>query len=744
LQEITEALAATSTQREVIEIIVAPAVQALGAVAGIVLLVDQTDQQLKIAGSQGYEDVTRTIWQEGSITDNKLIADILRMREAMYFEHAGAMKAAYPELESRTGALTAIANAALPMFLDRQPLGVIVLDFDEPHDFTLAERRFLKTLSAQCAVALGRAQLASSLEQQVRERTAALEAFVHFTEEAGTETEILTLAQRAVEVLKVLFPDCSSGYYALDDRLWKLKVYSDDLNADPSSLAFLQAGIPLETPVFEGPLRTGLPEFVDSWDSRDAGLEQARVYHTVGTYPLFVDGTPKAMFGVALKRTARWSVQERGVFRSVGRSLELAIERTETARQLKQQNTELQGRTQALERFAELTRDLVLSGEPLALVERALQVIASLLPPGYSTYWQMNGSTWHLTLQVGEVTPPELTQVVKAGLPVGQTPVLDRPHQTGEAFFLEHYDLADDLSPALAGQLLTIATLPVAVGDAVTGIFSVALFDQHVWSAADRAVLQTTIHTLELALERAEQARELKAQRDMLQAANEELEAFTYSVSHDLRTPVRHIISFGALLRRTLPQPLSEKAARYFTVVEDAAHHLSQLIDGMLELSRTSRQPLKAEPIELGRLVEAARDEVTAAELARQLIWQVAPLPTVMGDIGLLRQVIKALLDNAVKYTRLREEALIEVWAEERGQTWAVFVRDNGVGFDPRYQDKLFTMFQRLHHQSDFEGAGISLANARRIMARHGGLMTAEGQVDQGATFGFILPRAKS
>ena len=103
-----------------------------------------------------------------------------------------------------------------------------------------------------------------------------------------------------------------------------------------------------------------------------------------------------------------------------------------------------------------------------------------------------------------------------------------------------------------------------------------------------------------------------------------------------------------------------------------------------------------------------------------------------------------ALLSNAVKYTRTREQALIEVWAEDRGQTWAVFVRDNGVGFDPRYQDKLFSMFQRLHRQEDFEGAGVSLANARRIVARHGGLMTAEGQVDQGATFGFILPKANA
>lgn len=171
IQEITEALAATTTQREVIEIVLTPAVQAIGASAGIVLSVDQTDQQMKIAGSQGYEDGVPTLWQEGPIEHHVLISDILRMKEARYFEDAGTLKNAYPELESRTGGVLPVANATLPMFLDGQPLGVIVLDFKEPHHFTTAERRFLKILSAQCAIALGRAQATVLLEDRVEART---------------------------------------------------------------------------------------------------------------------------------------------------------------------------------------------------------------------------------------------------------------------------------------------------------------------------------------------------------------------------------------------------------------------------------------------------------------------------------------------------------------------------------------------------------------------------------------------
>jgi len=744
LQEITEALAATTTQREVIEIILTPAVQALGAVAGIVLLVNQTDQQLKIAGSQGYEDVTLTVWQEGPIEDHQLISDILRLREAKYFEYAGALKAAYPELERRTGALIAIANAVLPMFLDREPLGVIVLDFDEPHDFTPAERRFLKTLAAQCAVALGRAQLSSTLERQIQERTAELAAFVRFTEEVGTETDVLSLAWQAVDVLSVLFPESSSGYYALEEGLWKLKVHSHNLHADPAVLAMLKSGVPMDVAVFAEPLRSAQPVFVDGWDAREAGLEQAQVYHTVGTYPLFVNGSPRAMFGIALTRTTRWSSQEQGVFQSVGRSLELAIERTEVARQLELQNAELHAHTRALEGFAELTRDLGLTGEPDLLIRRAMDLVLSLLPPGYAAFWQIVGGRWQVTGQVGHVGSPELQDAMTAGAPVGLTSSLDLPHQTRAPLFQDHYDPTGDTDPELVPHLSTVATVPVQVNGTVLGVFSTALFGQHPWNAADRAVLLTTVQSLQLALERSAHVRQLVAQRDLLQASNEELEAFTYSVSHDLRTPVRHIVSFGGLLRRSLPGPLGEKTERYFQIVETAANTLNELIDGILELSRTSRQPLKVGRVDLGRLVNSACTELSGVVGGRRVSWQIATLPTVTGDPDLLRSVVLALLNNAVKFTRPRQVAVIEVWAEEQPQSWTVRVRDNGVGFDPQYRDKLFSMFQHLHNQADFEGAGVSLANARRIITRHGGRVMAEGQLDVGATFGFTIPKVMS
>ncbi|PYE50962.1 sensor histidine kinase [Deinococcus yavapaiensis] len=233
----------------------------------------------------------------------------------------------------------------------------------------------------------------------------------------------------------------------------------------------------------------------------------------------------------------------------------------------------------------------------------------------------------------------------------------------------------------------------------------------------------------------------LKEQTAALAHANEELEAFAYGVAHDLRTPLRHIASFNALLRTSLGSGVNEKSARYLQVVDQAAARMSKLIDAMLELSRTSRQPLRMGLVDFGALVASVREELEAEAPERPVTWHVEPLPLMLGDSDLLRQVMLNLLANAVKYTRVQARAVIEVRVEEHPEEWRVLVRDNGVGFDSKYADKLFNVFQRLHRQEDFEGTGVGLANVRRIVHRHGGRVWAEGMPNEGATFGFTLPK---
>jgi signal transduction histidine kinase len=232
----------------------------------------------------------------------------------------------------------------------------------------------------------------------------------------------------------------------------------------------------------------------------------------------------------------------------------------------------------------------------------------------------------------------------------------------------------------------------------------------------------------------------LHIRNEELLAANRELEAFSYTVSHDLRAPLRHVSGFAEALREHAGTNLDDKAQRYLTMVQDAARQMGELIDHLLAFSRMGRAKLRLELVDMNNLLQRAREDLQLETQGRCIEWQLAPLPKVEADASLMRQVWTNLLSNAVKYTRPRDPARIEVGCEDssRGE-FVFFVRDNGVGFDMKYAGKLFGVFQRLHRAPDFEGTGIGLANVRRIIGRHGGQTWAEAKPDAGATVSFTL-----
>lgn len=236
-----------------------------------------------------------------------------------------------------------------------------------------------------------------------------------------------------------------------------------------------------------------------------------------------------------------------------------------------------------------------------------------------------------------------------------------------------------------------------------------------------------------------------RAANDQLREANAEMEAFSYSVSHDLRAPLRHVQGYVQMLTREAGGQLSEKAQRYLRTIAEASRDMGALIDDLLSFSRMARVGMQPEGLDLGELVENVRRELKADTLGRRIEWIVGPLPRVLGDRPMLRQAFTNLLDNAVKYTRPRDPAVIEVGqAGEDGGRPVVFVRDNGVGFDPQYAHKLFGVFQRLHGPDEFEGTGIGLASVRRIISRHGGRTWAEATLGEGASFFLTLAKAEA
>jgi signal transduction histidine kinase len=239
-----------------------------------------------------------------------------------------------------------------------------------------------------------------------------------------------------------------------------------------------------------------------------------------------------------------------------------------------------------------------------------------------------------------------------------------------------------------------------------------------------------------------EKEAELRQRADQLETANKELEAFSYSVSHDLRAPLRHVSGYIDLLKRNASGALDEKGRHYVDMITESGVKMGHLIDDLLSFSRMARVEMRDEKVALGDLLPEVLDDLREDTRGRVIAWETEPLPEVRGDPSMLRVALSNLVSNAVKFTRPRPEARIRVgWIEGKGGEVTVFVRDNGVGFDMKYVDKLFGVFQRLHSAAEFEGTGVGLANVRRIVHRHGGNTWAEGAVGEGATFFFTIHR---
>ncbi|HTY47755.1 MAG TPA: ATP-binding protein [Methanomassiliicoccales archaeon] len=264
-------------------------------------------------------------------------------------------------------------------------------------------------------------------------------------------------------------------------------------------------------------------------------------------------------------------------------------------------------------------------------------------------------------------------------------------------------------------------------------------FDEERAKGADtQTALVNMLEDIEDSRLRAEETRANLAQ------VNKELEGFSYSVSHDLRAPLRAISGFAQALREDEGDRLDADGLRYLDLIQDNAHRMGQLIDDLLAFSRLGRQQMVEDIVDLDVLARSVFSDLAQQEKGREIEFVESGSPTARGDAAMLRQVLQNLIGNAIKFTRTKDRTRVEFGYDPEQGGGAYYVRDNGVGFDMQYANKLFGVFQRLHSAKEFEGTGVGLALVNRIVARHGGRTWAVGKVDEGATFFFTLPGRRS
>lgn len=401
---------------------------------------------------------------------------------------------------------------------------------------------------------------------------------------------------------------------------------------------------------------------------------------------------------------------------------------------LQRQSEDLASRAGALEAFVQFTEATATTGEPTLLAQQADQVLRATLGDVAVAYYEQRGAAWVPCHWTGGL-PPEVETQLREGIPVPPT-VVQEALETGQAVFRN----AGSEGADAAGLFGALALLPLTLHRPGDTLLLLGSLSQPTWSRRARDVFRAVGRSLRLALERSGQDRDLAEQRARLAELNAELTAYTASLSRDLRDPARRIAGFTDLLEKRLPQD-DHVSQRHLSIIRAETARLQTLVEDLAQLQPFQERELQCARLALGPMVAQVRSDLVRATRERRIVWQVGELPHVCADPLLLRQILTHLLHNALKFTRGRDPAQIEVGCKERTGDVLIWVRDNGVGFDPAQTSRLFQVFTRLHGEA-YEGSGVGLANVRRLVHRHGGQVWAEGHPDQGACFFFTLPHA--
>ncbi|WP_407543310.1 PAS domain-containing protein (plasmid) [Deinococcus radiomollis] len=651
----------------------------------------------------------------GVTSEHPIVAAVLASQQPLFEDASSPARSDSPEPRMYQ------AVGTLPLVTGGQVCGLLAIGLRTVGVWSDPEKQLLQAVARGLTLALERAAQVRRLEESAY----AQRAFLALTEDVGVQTDTLSLARQAISVLQTHLPDSHASWHTPDGDLWKARAWNPEQSA--SEVALITAGVSGNHPVIDQMVSTRQPVFLDRWVTSseyfvvppERGESDRR--QSVAAYPLLLDGRLVGMLSISLNHIRPWQHQDRAVVRAVGRALTLALERADDLKQLDELATELWTRNEELQRertflqavTQSMSEGLVACDEhgQLTLFNEATrafhgQDVSSMPPEDWAGHYDLLEGDGMTPMTTGRVPlyrawQGETLQEVKMVIRPTHGPARQVLASGGPIFSPEGRPL---------GAVVTMRDVTIR-----------------------RAAEQQLHHSHQ----------QLTRSNAELRAANEELEAFAYSASHDLRTPVRHVQSFAQLARKALGEGAFDAANRHLGFVEQAATRMNTLIDAMLQLSRSTRQDLRPSPVKLEDLVQQARRDLTAELEGRQVEWRLSNLLEVRGDPALLQQAVTNLLSNAVKFSRKREQPVIEVWSEEDTTGWTVFVRDNGVGFEEQYKDRLFGVFQRLHTDREFEGTGVGLATVRRIVLRHGGRVDARSTCGDGATFSFSLVKER-
>jgi PAS domain S-box-containing protein len=588
----------------------------------------------------------------------------------------------------------------------------------QPGAFTLDEVRLLEELAGDLAFGIVVLRARRERKQAEEERQAHLRFFESMDQVNRAIQGTNDLEQMMSDVLDVVLsmfgcdrawlthpcdPETASWRVSMERTLPEypsLLAWGIEIPMDPGSLRAFRA-----VRASDGPITFGLgSEYPLPQDAAEQHGIQSML--AMAIYPK-VD--KPYMFGLHQCAYPRiWTAQEKRLLQEIGRRMADALTGLLVHRELRESENRYRRITEGLMDYHYSVR--VENGQPLET--RQSPTCATVT--GYTTEeFDADPYLWF------RMIAPEDRELVQEHI---------RQILTGKDIPpIEHRICRKD------GEIRWVSDTVILFKDAAGNLMS---YDGVIKDITERKRAEEEIHKLNQELE--QRVADRTAQ---LEAANKELEAFAYSVSHDLRAPLRHIGGYLELVREQIAATLDPDSRQYMDAISNATRRMSVLIDDLLSFSRMGRYEMSAMPVDLNFLIQDVLRELEPETAHRMIDWQIATLPVVTGDRAMLRMVLVNLLSNAVKFTRLRAQAEVEIGCQTgQGSETIIFVRDNGVGFDMAYAGKLFGVFQRLHRADEFEGAGIGLANVRRIIHRHGGRTWAEGAVDEGATFYFSLP----